>query len=168
MHYSHKSRRTPQRPPRIRHESPEKLSKMMPLTHTIVHEISRQALHRIEQRPPTHHNIIAQNQKRHQHPLITDHPPPPTRSQLLETINHIALRMSPDDKLTHHDRNTDNQDTHQIYQDKRSPTIVAHLSREAPHIAQSHSTTRCSKNRPHATAKINMFFHYLHTKKGLN
>ena len=70
--------------------------------------------------------------------------------------------MTPYDKLTHHDGNTDNQDTQQVYHDKRRPAIVAHLSGKAPHITQSYSTARSGKHYAQFASKVvSLFCHFL-------
>ena len=113
----------------------------------------------IVQGPTAHHNIVAKDDESHTDAHDTNDAPPLARSQLAKCLYHIALRVTTDDKLAHHDGYAHEENTYYINKDEGSTAIVAYQHGKAPDVAKTHGTTCRGKDSSHSATEIRMFFH---------
>ena len=124
-------------------------------------QMPHERLHHVIECPSTYNDIIGKDEERHENALHTSYTPPPARGQLGKGTYRICMRMAAYEKLAEHDRHPYQHHTEQIYQNESSSAIVAHLGREAPHVAQPHSTTCRSKDYAQFATEILSVLHIM-------
>jgi len=115
----------------------------------------------ILQAPSRHHSVIACDEKSGNHAEQPHILPRLATTHLGVCPVGVGRSMSPDDKLSNHARNAQQQYTCHIYQDECRATVLAGHVWKAPHVTQSHRAAGSGQDHTQLASKARSFFRHI-------
>jgi hypothetical protein len=124
-------------------------------TETVAEATDQPARRREEekQRPTSDDGVVAEKDEPAEHAPESDDGPGRT-DRLLEGAHDALLRLSTDEKLRHHDRETDAGDADEVDENERAPVVFPGDERELPEVPEADRASGGGENEACAGSPV--------------